>query len=86
MSFMTPPDLLMKQLYAKGGKLIVSHGTADAVFSAADTVNWYKALSAHYKRKTKNFARLFIIPGMAHCSGGPSCDRFDLFDALVDWV
>ena len=86
MSFMTPPDLLMKQLHAKGGKLIVSHGTADAVFSAADTVNWYKALSAHYKRQTKDFARLFLIPGMAHCSGGPSCDRFDLFKALVDWV
>jgi pimeloyl-ACP methyl ester carboxylesterase len=86
MSFMTPPDLLMKKLHAKGGKLIVSHGTADAVFSAADTVNWYEALSAHYKRQTKDFARLFLIPGMAHCSGGPSCDRFELFQALVDWV
>ena len=86
MSFMTPPDLLMKKLHAKGGKLIVSHGTADAVFSAADTVNWYEVLSAHYKRKTKDFARLFLVPGMAHCSGGPSCDQFELFQALVDWV
>ncbi|CAB1056681.1 Chlorogenate esterase [Olavius sp. associated proteobacterium Delta 1] len=86
MSFMTPPDLLMKQLYAKGGKLIVFHGTSDAVFSAADTISWYETLSARYKRRTKDFARLFIIPGMAHCSGGPSCDRFELFNALVDWV
>ena len=86
MSFMTPPDLLMKQLFAKGGKLIVSHGTADAVFSAVDTINWYEALSARYKHRTKDFARLYLIPGMAHCSGGPSCDRFDLFGALVDWV
>lgn len=86
MSFMTPPDLLMKQLHAKGGKLIVMHGTADAVFSVADTVNWYKALSAHYKRQTKDFARLFLIPGMGHCSGGPSCDQFELFKALIDWV
>lgn len=86
MSFMTPPDLLMKQLHAKGGKLIVSHGTADAVFSAADTVNWYEELSAHYKRHTKDFVRLFLVPGMAHCGGGPSCDRFELFKALVDWV
>ena len=86
MSFMTPPDLLMKQLYAKGGKLIVSHGTSDAVFSAADTVSWYEELSAHYKHHTKDFVRLFLIPGMAHCSGGPSCDRFYLFNALVDWV
>jgi feruloyl esterase len=86
MSFMTPPDLLMKQLRAKGGKLIVFHGTADAVFAVADTVNWYEALSARYKRRTKDFARLFLIPGMAHCGGGPSCDRYELFNALVDWV
>ena len=83
---MTPPDLLMKQLHAKGGKLIVVHGTADAVFSVADTVNWYEELSARYKRQTKKFARLFLVPGMAHCGGGPSCDRFELFEALVDWV
>ena len=86
MSFMTPPDLFMKQLQAKGGKLIVFHGTADAVFAVADTVNWYEALSAHYKSQTKDFARLFLIPGMAHCSGGPALDQFDLFNALVDWV
>jgi len=86
MSFMTPPDLLMKQLYAKGGKLIVFHGTSDAVFSVADTINWYEALSAHYKHRTKEFVRFFVIPGMAHCGGGPSCDRFELFKALVDWV
>jgi pimeloyl-ACP methyl ester carboxylesterase len=86
MSFMTPPDLLMKQLHDKGGKLIVSHGTADAVFSAADTVNWYKELSAYYKSHTKDFVRLFLVPGMTHCGEGPSCDQFDLFDALVDWV
>jgi hypothetical protein len=86
MSFMTPPDPFMKQLHAKGGKLIVFHGTADAVFAVADTVNWYEALSAHYKRQTKDFVRLFLIPGMAHCSGGPACDQFELFQALVDWV
>lgn len=86
MSFMTPPDLLMKKLYAKKGKLIVVHGSADPVFSVQDTVNWYDALSAHFKKNTKDFARLFIVPGMGHCGGGPSCDRFELFDALVDWV
>ena len=42
MSFMTPPDPLMKRLYAKKGKFIVVHGAADPVFSVADTVNWYE--------------------------------------------
>jgi hypothetical protein len=86
MSFMTPPDLDMKQLWAKGGKLIVVQGTADPVFSVADTVNWYKALNARYKKRTTDFARLFIVPGMSHSSGGPACDQFDLVDALVNWV
>ena len=36
--FMTPPDPLMKQLHAMGGKLIVVHGSADPVFSVADIV------------------------------------------------
>jgi feruloyl esterase len=85
-SFMTPPDPLMRQLHAKKGKLIVFHGSADPVFSAADTINWYEELSAHYKKRTKNFARLFIVPGMSHSRGGPACDQFDLVDALVDWV
>jgi feruloyl esterase len=86
MSFMTPPDLDMKQLWAKGGKLIVVHGAADPVFSVADTVNWYEALSDRYKKRTSDFARLFIVPGMSHSSGGPACDQFDLVDALVNWA
>jgi feruloyl esterase len=86
MSFMTPPDLLMKKMHAKGGKLIVVHGAADPVFSVADTVDWYEGLSARYKKRTTDFARLFIVPGMSHSSGGPACDQFDLVDALVKWV
>ena len=27
-----------------------------------------------------------VVDAMAHCGGGPSCDRFELFEALVDWV
>ena len=86
MSFMTPPDPLMKKMHAKGGKLIVVHGAADPVFSVADTVDWYEELTAHYKKHTTDMARLFIVPGMSHSSGGPACDQFDLVDALVKWV
>ncbi len=86
MSFMTPPDLDMKQLWAKGGKLIVMQGAADPVFSVADTINWYNAMADRYKHRTTDFVRLFMVPGMGHCSGGPACDQFDLVDALVNWV
>ena len=86
MSFMTPPDPLMKKLRSKKGRLIVVHGSADPVFSIADTVRWYDTLSARHKKHVKKFARLFIVPGMSHSRGGPACDQFDLVDALVDWV
>jgi hypothetical protein len=86
MSFMTPPDLEMKQLWAKGGKLIVYQGAADPVFSVVDTLKWYRGLRGHYGHRTTDFVRLFMVPGMGHCSGGPACDQFDLVDALVKWV
>jgi feruloyl esterase len=27
-----------------------------------------------------------MVPGMAHCSGGPAATHFDALDAVVDWV
>jgi Tannase and feruloyl esterase len=36
--------------------------------------------------KASDFVRLFAIPGMNHCAGGPATDRFDAFTALVNWV
>jgi feruloyl esterase len=86
MTFMTPPDPLMMQLHDGKGKLIVVHGASDPVFSVADTVSWYDTLRARYKQQTNGFARLFIVPGMGHSEGGPTCDQYDLVDTLVKWV
>ncbi|MFD9501780.1 tannase/feruloyl esterase family alpha/beta hydrolase [Streptomyces sp. NPDC060035] len=35
---------------------------------------------------TSSFARLFLLPGVAHCGGGQGPDRFDALTAVVDWV
>ncbi|MBI2994542.1 MAG: tannase/feruloyl esterase family alpha/beta hydrolase [Gammaproteobacteria bacterium] len=36
---------------------------------------------------TRSWSRLFLVPGMGHCGGGPATlDRFDLLTAMVDWV
>jgi feruloyl esterase len=45
--------------------------------------------SAFYKAalsKTQNWARLFMVPGMQHCNGGPGPNTFDALGALVQWV
>src|SRR5262249_29219354 len=36
--------------------------------------------------KTKDFFRLFMAPGMGHCSGGPGPNQFDALGALEQWV
>jgi feruloyl esterase len=86
MSFMTPPDLTMSGLFKHKSKLLVFHGVADAVFSSADTIKWYEDFLDTWRGQAHNRARLFLVPQMNHCSGGPSCDQFDMLDALVKWV
>ena len=86
MSFMTPPDLSMSGLFANKSKLMVFHGTADPVFAVADTIKWYEDFLDTWGGRAKTAARLFLVPQMNHCSGGPACDQFDMLDALVKWV
>lgn len=37
-------------------------------------------------RRTQSYARLFMVPGMYHCSGGPGPNTFDALTPLVKWV
>jgi feruloyl esterase len=87
MQFMTPPSADdLGALRSRGAKLLVYHGSADPVFSAADTSAWYERLQQRHGAATESFARLFLVPGMNHCRAGPSTDQFDALSALVDWV
>jgi hypothetical protein len=71
---------------ARGGKLLVYHGTGDAAFTYLDTADWYTRMNAAMNQTAPDFARYFPVPGMNHCVGGPSTDQFDLLQATVDWV
>jgi hypothetical protein len=85
LAFMTPPNPTQLSTLKARGKLIVVHGTADPVFSPNDTMPWYDALKAA-DASAPDYARLFLVPGMNHCSGGPATDRFDMLTALENWV
>lgn len=85
MDFMTPPNPTQLVTLKTRGKLIVVHGTADPVFSPNDTLAWYDALKTA-DANAADYARLFLVPGMNHCAGGPATDRFDMLTALEDWV
>ena len=89
MEYMTPPDVdnpRLTKFYKNDGKLIIYHGQSDPVFTTVDIVEWYEKLNKNYAGQAQDFARLFVVPGMNHCSGGPATDQFDAFGALVEWV
>lgn len=86
LSLMMPPDYgKLPVLRTRGAKLMVYHGTADPIFSSDDTVQWYDTLRRNHG-DAADFARLYLVPGMNHCSGGPATDQFDMLSSLVAWV
>jgi feruloyl esterase len=81
-------DATLAAFRARGGKLLLFHGAADGIFSALESVDYYQRLSANNGGvdAIRAWARLFLIPGMNHCAGGPATDTYDGLSAIVDWV
>jgi feruloyl esterase len=87
MDFMTPPTPSnLSVLKNRGAKVMVYHGVSDPVFSYDDSVTWIKNLASANGGDASNFARLYGVPGMNHCAGGPATDQFDMLTPLVQWV
>jgi feruloyl esterase len=94
----TNPDL--SKFAAHGGKLILYHGWNDPAISPWNTIAYYKSVEQQMgDEKVSTFARLYMVPGMEHCSGGPGASalgqfgmetakgpKHGLFDSLQDWV
>jgi len=86
LSFMNANSTDLTKFRARGGKLVIVHGVSDPVFSINDTINWWNKLNSETNGTAAAVARLFAVPGMNHCAGGPATDRYDAFGALVSWV
>jgi feruloyl esterase len=71
-----------------GGKLLIWQPQSGGPFSPQDMVNWYTEMSREMKGfdDTQEFARLFMMPGVNHCGGGPGTSVIDAFSPVVDWV
>ncbi|HLJ49855.1 MAG TPA: tannase/feruloyl esterase family alpha/beta hydrolase [Bryobacteraceae bacterium] len=83
-----PASTNLSTFRLSGGKLIFFHGDSDPWFSALDTLGYYKSLAGQNggAGKVAEWSRMFLVPGMGHCGGGPSLDQFDLLSAVVGWV
>ncbi|MFN8500028.1 MAG: tannase/feruloyl esterase family alpha/beta hydrolase [Anaerolineae bacterium] len=72
----------------RGGKMILYHGWADPAIPPYGTVAYYQALvdTMGGLPATQQFARLFMVPGMFHCSGGDAPTQFDMLTPIQRWV
>ncbi len=71
-----------------GGKLILYHGWADQQVAPGSSVEFYQSVRAASPdpKHSDQWVRLFMAPGMAHCSGGEGPDTFDALSVLEHWV
>jgi hypothetical protein len=79
-------DTDLRAFRARGGKLLMTYGWADAILQPLMGVDYYEKAVAANGRDGTDFLRLFMIPGMAHCGGGVGPDQYDAVTAVVDWV
>jgi feruloyl esterase len=70
---------------AHGGKLLMYHGWADPTIPPGHTVLYYESVLAKMGKKQDDWLRLFMIPGMQHCSGGLGTDQFNKMAVLERW-
>jgi feruloyl esterase len=90
------PDL--KQFRAHGGKLIQYHGFSDPEVPPLTSINYFTSVvnfpdgssgansQPESPKRTQEYYRLFMVPGMNHCNGGPGANVFDMLTPLVQWV
>ncbi len=74
---------------ARGGKLLFYHGLSDPWFSPLDTLAYYEKVAQANGGidQVENWSRIYFVPGMSHCGGGPATlDNFDMLTAVVNWV
>jgi feruloyl esterase len=100
----------LHEFQSRHGKLIMFMGWQDPVGAADEAINYYNAVAAtesgkssdERRKQTQAFLRLYMVPGMAHCAGGPGATHFssatrdseppvsdaqhDMAIALQEWV
>jgi len=81
-------DTDLSRFKRSNGKLIIWQPQSGGPFSPQDMVDWYEDMSEEMGgfEKTQDFARLFMMPGVNHCGGGPGTSTIDAFSPVVDWV
>ncbi|MCE7797148.1 tannase/feruloyl esterase family alpha/beta hydrolase [Sphingobium sufflavum] len=94
------PNPNLTRFFARGGKLVMWHGWADATIPPQYTLSFHEQVLKASGPKAKTQMRLFMMPGVQHCFGGPGAATFgqigappkedtaerNITTALIDWV
>ncbi len=80
------PDV--RALHSRGVKLLSYTGWSDNRVPPEGVIDYYRAATviSGGPDKIAEFYRLFLVPGMGHCGGGPGADTIDWVSAIVAWV
>lgn len=94
-------DANLAEFRKLGHKLLYYHGAADPLVPAQNGVDYFERVAKVQKgmERTEQFFRVFLVPGLYHCAGGPGAAGFggsvaspvtdadhDLTSAVVRWV
>ncbi len=81
----TNPDL--RAFRHRGGKLIAFQGWSDHEVFPQGIIDYYgKVQGVMGAAQTRDFFRLFMVPGMDHCGNGEAADKVEYLAALETWV
>jgi feruloyl esterase len=70
-------DADLRPFRDRGGKLIIYHGWSDVAIPPVNAINYYQSVVKKMgAQNTAPFLRLYMVPGMQHCGGGPGPNSF----------
>jgi feruloyl esterase len=71
-----------------GGKLLIYHGWSDPVLAPAATIDYFNTIlqqNGGDLGAVEDSVRLFMVPGMHHCGGGPGPNNTNWFNPMFFW-
>src|SRR5688572_28213747 len=83
---MNATDTDLTHFRKRGGKLFMYFGWADPALNPLIGVQYYEGVLERMGASTTDFFRLFMMPGVFHCSGGVGPASFDTLAQLIPWV
>jgi len=85
-TIMDVTDVSLEKFRARGGKIIMTHGTADDFITPHNSIAYYRRQVAEFGQpRLDSFMRFYVIPGLGHGFGVFNA-KFDSLDALRNWV